>query len=79
MKTELRKCSVREQLLELNRIEEQILATRLYEGHETGCGAVNPDLVELADRERAITVELAGRRPSLKEWFAHRLLDVSRT
>lgn len=79
MRTELRKCSVRELLLELNRIEKQILATRLYDQPESGCAAVNPRLVELADRERAITVELAGRRPSLNEWFAHRLLDVSRT
>jgi hypothetical protein len=78
MGTELRNCSVRDLLLELSRIEEQILATRLYDQPESG-RAVNPRLVELADRERAITVELAGRRPSLNEWFAHRLLDVSRT
>ncbi|GAB3740182.1 hypothetical protein [Microlunatus parietis] len=79
MMTELRECSVRELLLELNRIEEQILATRLYAQAESGHGAVNPRLVELADRERAITVELGRRRHSLNEWFAHRLLDVSRT
>jgi len=81
MKAELSSFTVRELLIELDQVEQRIRSTTLYgqAADETPTLAVNPDLVELAERERAITEELASRRAGLNEWFAYRQLDLTRT
>lgn len=63
--------SVRELLLELDRVEQMIRSVDLYRGGNR----VNPDLVALAEREQAITAELAHRHTTFDEWFAYGAID----
>lgn len=68
-----------ELIIDLARVERMISKTQTYardDGTATTLGTpVSPDLLALAEREQAITVEIERRRMSLRDWSAHRWVD----
>ncbi|GAA2108921.1 hypothetical protein GCM10009841_29800 [Microlunatus panaciterrae] len=74
--------TVRELIIELDRIEQTIRVTNTFAPVAESPGSdrvvINVDLVALAEREQEITAELARRRTTLREWAAHRLVDQAR-
>lgn len=68
-----------ELIIDLARVERMISETQTYardDGTTTTLGTpVSPDLLALAEREQAITMEIESRRMSLRDWSAHRWVD----
>jgi len=64
MKSTDQQSSVRDLIAELARLEERIAAVRTFEDPQSpGASELNPELIELLQRESDVVAALRSRRP----------------